>query len=207
MAFTSSIVSTTIDETFPVAGQDNNSQGFRDNFSVIKNSLASAKTEIENLENSTPKTDENSNMNNYTLSKANLLQGSQQASITYASGISGDTDVSFNSGHHHKILPQASLTLTFIDWTDTANRYNEMRVQIFGDGTSVDKTIVFAGKNSGGVASSTMYTDGDAIFSAPNTFIVNNASGSVTATTSYIFKVFSFDQGVNVYVKYEGKFG
>ena len=52
-----------------------------------------------------------------------------------------------------------------------------------------------------------MYTDGDAIFSAPNTFIVNNASGSVTATTSYIFKVFSFDQGVNVYVKYEGKFG
>ena len=71
MAFTSNIVSTTIDETFPVAGQDNNSQGFRDNFSVIKNSLASAKTEIENLENSTPKTDENSNMNNYTLSKAN----------------------------------------------------------------------------------------------------------------------------------------
>ena len=32
----SNITYTTIDEQFPVAGQDNDSQGFRDNFSIIK---------------------------------------------------------------------------------------------------------------------------------------------------------------------------
>ena len=32
----STIDDTSIDQTFPVAGQDNNSQGFRDNFSTIK---------------------------------------------------------------------------------------------------------------------------------------------------------------------------
>jgi len=32
----SSIVTTGIDATYPVAGQDNDSQGFRDNFSQIK---------------------------------------------------------------------------------------------------------------------------------------------------------------------------
>ena len=32
----STIDDTSIDATFPVAGQDNNSQGFRDNFNQIK---------------------------------------------------------------------------------------------------------------------------------------------------------------------------
>lgn len=39
-----------IDGTFPVAGQDNNSQGFRDNFTNIRNNFSFAKTEIENLQ-------------------------------------------------------------------------------------------------------------------------------------------------------------
>jgi len=39
-----------IDEQFPIAGQDNNSQGFRDNFSYIKNSLLIASQELSTLE-------------------------------------------------------------------------------------------------------------------------------------------------------------
>jgi len=35
-----------IDATFPAAGQNNNSQGFRDNFSIIKENLNRAKTEL-----------------------------------------------------------------------------------------------------------------------------------------------------------------
>jgi hypothetical protein len=38
-----------IDGTYPIAGQDNDSQGFRDNFTNLKNNLAFAKTEIEDL--------------------------------------------------------------------------------------------------------------------------------------------------------------
>lgn len=40
-----------IDGNFPVAGQDNDSQGFRDNFTNIKNNLNYAKSEIEDLQN------------------------------------------------------------------------------------------------------------------------------------------------------------
>ena len=39
----SNINTTDIDIEFPVAGQDNDSQGFRDNFSILKNNFASAK--------------------------------------------------------------------------------------------------------------------------------------------------------------------
>ena len=47
----SNIFSTTINENFPIAGQDNSSKGFRDNFQAIKTALTVAKVEISALEN------------------------------------------------------------------------------------------------------------------------------------------------------------
>ena len=45
----SNINSNNIDGTYPIAGQDNDSQGFRTNFTNIKNNLAYAKSEIDDL--------------------------------------------------------------------------------------------------------------------------------------------------------------
>ena len=39
-----------IDTTYPVAGQDNDSQGFRDNFTNIKNNFTEAQTELNDLQ-------------------------------------------------------------------------------------------------------------------------------------------------------------
>ena len=46
----SNIVPGNVDGTYPKAGQDNSSQGMRDNFSAIKNNFTEAKTEIEDLQ-------------------------------------------------------------------------------------------------------------------------------------------------------------
>jgi len=46
----SNIVYTTIDETYPKAGIDNDTQGFRDNFGIIKNAFNTASTEIGALQ-------------------------------------------------------------------------------------------------------------------------------------------------------------
>ena len=47
----SSINPNNISVTFPIAGQDNDSQGFRDNFNNIKTNITYAKSEIEDLQN------------------------------------------------------------------------------------------------------------------------------------------------------------
>lgn len=47
----SSINTSAINTAYPVPGVNNSSQGFRDNFTSIKNNLNTAKTEIENLQN------------------------------------------------------------------------------------------------------------------------------------------------------------
>lgn len=46
----SQINTTTINTAYPVAGQDNDSQGFRDNFTNINNNFGYAKGEIEDLQ-------------------------------------------------------------------------------------------------------------------------------------------------------------
>ncbi|NBP58300.1 hypothetical protein EBU71_17575 [bacterium] len=47
---TSAIVSNTIDTAYPIPGRDNDSQGFRDNFSTIKTALQVASNEISALQ-------------------------------------------------------------------------------------------------------------------------------------------------------------
>jgi len=57
MPTNSNINATAIDEAYPVAGVDNDTQGFRDNFSYIKTALNTAKTEIDELLNYTARLD------------------------------------------------------------------------------------------------------------------------------------------------------
>ncbi len=47
---TSQINASAIDETYPVSGVDNDSQGFRDNFSATQAALLVAKNEITDLQ-------------------------------------------------------------------------------------------------------------------------------------------------------------
>ena len=46
----SNINANNVDGTYPIAGQDNDRQGFRDNFTNIKNNFTNAKSEIEDLQ-------------------------------------------------------------------------------------------------------------------------------------------------------------
>jgi hypothetical protein len=62
-----------INENFPVAGEDNDTQVFRDNFDTIKNSLATAKDEVSDLINDTAKTNTDNDFENNTVSNAVFL--------------------------------------------------------------------------------------------------------------------------------------
>ena len=94
----SNINSNDIDANYPVAGQDNDSQGFRDNFNTIKTSLATAKTEITSLQDNTAKTNTSNDFNGNNIQEANLISTTEQ---TYPTGnLSGSTNIDFNNIDH-----------------------------------------------------------------------------------------------------------
>lgn len=138
---TSRIVPTNIDGTFPVAGQDNSSQGFRDNFTNIKNNFTFARNEISDLQE---KVLLKSALDGTTLS--NDLSGTQLVrpqlsawtqSYVNLTSVSGTVNINYNSGNLQKLETAGSVTLAFINWP--ASGYGVLRLWI--EVTNVNHTV------------------------------------------------------------------
>lgn len=152
----SSIISSTIDETYPVAGQDNDSQGFRDNFTIIKDNFAYAKSEIEALQDDTAKTNLANVFSYNTQSQASYKELNH---ILATPNISADADVSFNTSNFHRLDIQGSgpYTLTCRNWPTEDGKYSEMVIALYASsGLTPDVTI--ASENSGASGSSQILT-------------------------------------------------
>jgi len=138
---TSAIVSSTIDANFPVAGQDNNSQGYRDNFQIIKDGLAQSATEITSLQTTTAKLNVTNDFGGNIIQNAvtKKLYGSV-ASVLEAP--TGNLDVS--TGDYQRItLSNANITLTLTNWPTLDNRFAKVRVHLENNQTS-SHTVTFA---------------------------------------------------------------
>lgn len=144
---TSAIVFNTIDETYPIAGQDNNSQGFRDNFDIIKSALSTANSEITDLQNNTAKTDTDNNFNGVEISNAVLLNNT--LSVQNLSSQTGSFTVNVQDADVFvvTVTTAADCTITFSNWPDSP-RYRQIKVIVKSGGTQ--KNVYFAGTASNG---------------------------------------------------------
>ena len=114
----SNIVPGNIDGTFPKAGQDNSSQGFRDNFSATKNNFTEAKTEIEALQTDKASLDASSDFADNEVTRAKFKDTSE---TIYAHGTTGGAiTLNHANGHYQTITSNASITLSFTNWPATA---------------------------------------------------------------------------------------
>ena len=85
----SNIVPANVDGTYPKAGQDNTSQGFRDNFSAIKNNFTEAVSEIEDLQTNKASTNANVNFSDNVKGKGLPAATNNVKSIIYGKEIEG----------------------------------------------------------------------------------------------------------------------
>ena len=107
----SKIVPGNVDGTFPTAGQDNSSQGFRDNFSAIQTNFTEAKSEIEDLQTNKASLNASSNFANNEVLQAKFKNTSE---VVYAHGTTGGSiTLNHANGHYQKITTNASVTLSF----------------------------------------------------------------------------------------------
>ena len=114
----SNIVPGNIDGTFPVAGKDNSSQGFRDNFSATKTNFTNAKSEIESLQNNSVQHNQASNFNDNVISRAVLKD---TAETVYGHGTTGGViTLNHENGHYQTITSNASITLAFSNFPATS---------------------------------------------------------------------------------------
>jgi hypothetical protein len=144
---TSQINPNNINGAYPVAGQDNNSQGFRDNFTNTSTNFQYAANEITDLQNKaivnaqltggSALTTQNNMLNSPLI---NALISDFAATTVNLGVLSGTVTINYVSGHYQTVTTGASLTLGFTNFP-IAGQMGLVTVQITV--TSTAYTVTF----------------------------------------------------------------
>lgn len=194
----SNIISDTIDAAYPIAGVDNDTQGFRDNFQIIKTGLATATSEITTLQSTTAKLTTSNDFNGTNIADANIqVQTSQYHSI---GTVTAAQNISFLNGHYQAMtinlaVGTNSVAFNLSDWP-ARNQYAEMTVELRGNGTA--KSVTF----TSGAATIKYDTNFPKVSNVP-TLTVDSA------TNPLIVKFWTYNQGNTggtVFAQYLGQY-
>ena len=203
----SSINTDGLDALYPVAGVDNDSQGFRDNFANIKTNLGHAKTEITDLQGGVARIDDENDFDGNTIEDAVFSATTPLLNSSFVNGVPADSinpantraDCSFGQGMVYRV--EIENDPTAIRVTDFVNsRYCQVRFIISGQDATDRQVTIDAGNGTLKVNSSAAgLPAGSTWTSAAGMLIVNNSYDLVV-------DVFSFDQGNTVYATFVGKY-
>ena len=200
---TSAIVYSTINTAYPVSGQDNSSQGFRDNFTAIQAGLAEAAAELTALQTNSI------NVTNAT----NSLQGSILTNGLYKQlypaannigTINTSTTIDLNNGSvQYGTINANSLTLTFANWPATG--YGTIKLilkftQALATSTNLSTT------NSGKIVVDSTWTGSVFTQTAGPGTNVQIAYPYPGSNLMYVIDAFSYDAGAHVYIKVVGTY-
>ena len=165
-----------INENFPVAGQDNDTQVFRDNFDTIKTNFSAAKTEIEDLQDNVARTDVDSDFN-YNVATAITLQDAYFRKKDYgATIIVGTQEVSFKQAMYHIIKFGTNCAIELTEFPTAAvdvtglGQVGKATLELYGDGTA--RTITFTLTGSTVLKKSPGFPGSLTITSATNPVII-----------------------------------
>ena len=141
-----------INENFPVAGQDNDTQVFRDNFDTIKTSLRYAKEELEVFQDSATgaaRLNQSNDFNQNVISNA-VLQGNRDALFDGGNYNQATLDVTYTNGAYQIFKFAANVEINFLEFpeNETPAGVGKVTLELYSDDTT-PRTITFAG--SGGL--------------------------------------------------------
>lgn len=190
----SQIIPETIDAQYPVAGQDNDTQGFRDNFQIIKTALETAKNEITTIQDNRARLDIENNFQGTLLTDGTLNASTE--SFTAIGGVLTSQELSFTNGMYQSIrfaeeAAGTTVSFTLSNFPTTGDRVAKFRVQFFGvDGEPV--TVTF-----GALGGATVYKSPN----FPGTLLIDSP------TEPTIIDFWSYDGGNSyVFAEYIGRF-
>ena len=107
----SKIIPGDVDGTYPKAGQDNSSQGMRDNFNAIKNNFTEAKSEIDDLQTNKANLNASSDFADNEVRRPKIIDASE---TVYPHGTtSGTVVLNHANGHYQTLTTNGTVTLSF----------------------------------------------------------------------------------------------
>jgi hypothetical protein len=183
-----------IDAEFPRAGVDNDTQGFRDNFDIIKSSLAVAGGEITTLQDETAKINAGNNFSGNTITNADLV-GVTDKSLSYGVVSQALANIAYRNGSHQRVVVNADNASLVINWGITeatdlaADRYARLVVEVSSLEGNAEHIVDWACEGGGEVKYDNKFP---ADFKAIN--------------TPQLIEFSTYDAGGTMYARYLGKY-
>ena len=129
-----------------MAGQDNDTQVFRDNFDTIKTNFSEAKTEITDLQTNAARTDVDNDFNNKLISGAVMLNNYDKK---FDGGvITAPLTVDYENGNSQIFRFGATTTVEFLNFPDDTSLptgLGKVTLELYGDGTARTLTFITSG--------------------------------------------------------------
>lgn len=182
-----------IDGTYPIAGQDNDSQGFRDNFTNIRNNFSYAQSEIADLQSKSITTSALTGSSLSNNMSYNALQNAQLFSPSYTlvnlSTLSGPVILDYSQGSVQKVQTSGAITISFSNWP--ANTTTQIgRLMLWVNVTSTAHTMTLPITSPGVTIGLTDIAG------------MNTTTGVITfdAIGQYLFEFISTDAGSNIFI-------
>jgi hypothetical protein len=182
---TSAINPNNINGAYPVAGQDNNSQGFRDNFTNTKTNFQYAANEITDLQSKAVLkaaligTALDNDMAGSPLSNANISDFS--AIVAQLGNQSGSVTIDYVDGHYQTVTTSGSISLAFTNWPAAGN-FGIVRVAITV--TNIGYTVTLPGAVSVGTGNLQGYNSGVITYNQPGTYTYDFTTSNGGTTIS-----------------------
>ena len=197
----SQIDNSNINALYPRAGEDNDSQGFRDNFAAIKENFTRAKTELTDLQSKVllkaALTDDtlNNDLGGTSISNGSHLNFHGTA-FSQTVGVAANIDILKGDLQYCTVTTDS--TLTFTNWPDNGN-YANVRVHLKSNGSAVGvgNDIIIGGKYTIDQVNSTNFVSMGA---DPTVTLV----GSIAGTTLTVSSVTSGSVVVGTYLSGNG---
>ena len=135
----SSIYIDNINENFPVAGQDNDTQVFRDNFTGIKTALSVAKNEIGDLQDNVVRIDSSNNLNGSLLENV-ITQNISEVIVPATLPISSSTlPIEFQTSSYQIFKLGTHVSCEFSQFPSTEAAVGKVTLELYSSDSIVRK--------------------------------------------------------------------
>ncbi len=185
-----------IDETYPKAGENNSSQGFRDNFSYIKESLEYTNDTLDQLDLESVKLNKTNTFTQEGVLDNVKLQNTSESVLVGDATITTNITLDYKDGSYQSLVLGGNVQINLsgfpvVDGIIEKGRFAKLRLEILSD-TTQTRTLFFNPPGSGTI----LYSD-----NWPEELSVGSN------TVPVIVEFFTRNGGNVVYASYLGTFG
>ena len=179
-----------INTTYPVAGQDNDTQGFRDNFSNIYNAISAVDAQLQTVQTTAVFTTGTSNLNHNILQNASLQSAGYVVYDNRLLHAGGNQTIDFSQGNYQQWTINSATNFTVVN-LPAAGTYATVKLEL----TSI---------NTRTVTVTLVSTTGSAVVVDSSNVHATNPIVLTTTTGAVIYEISSADGGVTNQLKFGG---